>query len=109
MNIGERIHNVIDDREIKQKELAISLDIPVSTFNGYMTGRNQFPCDVVLQVANELNITTDYLLGATKNPERPFSLSKNEQQIIQGLRALTPQQKELILQTLRLMLEQNQK
>ena len=109
MNIGERIHNIIDDREIKQKALANRLDIPVTTFNGYMKGRTQFPCEVVVQVANELNVTTDYLLGTAKYPDKPFPLSASEQKIVQSLRSLTPQQKELIMQTLRLMLEQNQK
>ena len=109
MNIADRIHNIIDDQDIKQKALAAKLDIPTSTFNGYMTGRNQFPCDVVLQVAKELNTTTDYLLGATKSPVKPFSLSLTEQQIIRDLRALSPAQRELILNNIQFMLEQNQK
>ena len=94
---------------MKQKSLASKLDIPTSTFNGYMTGRNQFPCDVVLRVAQELDTTTDYLLGATRNPTKPFTLSPTEQQIIRDFRALSPTQRELILPNIRFMLEQNQK
>ena len=109
MNIADRIHNIIDDQDIKQKALAAKLDIPTSTFNGYMTGRNQFPCDVILKVAKELDTTTDYLLGATKNPTKPFALSLTEQQIIRDLRALAPDQRDLILHNIRFMLEQNQK
>ena len=109
MNIADRIHNIIDDQDIKQKALAAKLDIPTSTFNGYMTGRNQFPCDVVLQVAKELDTTTDYLLGAAKNPTKPFALSPSEQQIIRDLRTLSPDQRELILHNIQFMLEQNQK
>ncbi len=109
MQISERIHNIIDDKDIRQKALAKKLNINYSTFNAYMTGRHMFPCDVLAQIALELDTTTDYLLGLTKTPLRPFHVSPAERQFLQGMRSLTPQQKELLHQTLRLMLEQNQR
>lgn len=109
MDIGSKIHDIIEDQDIKQKMLAKRLDIPLSTFNGYMTGRHQFPLDVVKKIAEELEITTDYMLGLTKEPYRPIFLTKAEQNTIKALRTLTKEQRELILQNISLMQEQNQR
>ena len=109
MNIGQRIHNIIDDRDIKQKVLAKRLGIPLSTLNGYMTGRNQFPCDILPKIARELNVTTDYLLELTDDLDPPFSLSGTERRMVEQFRTLTSEQRELILQNIRLMQEQNRR
>ena len=109
MNIGQRIHNIIDDRDIKQKTLAKRLGIPLSTLNGYMTGRNQFPCDILPKIAQELHVTTDYLLELTDHMEPPFSLSGAECRMVEQFRTLTAEQRELIVQNIRLMQEQNRR
>ena len=109
MDIKERIRSIIDDRDMTQKELAALLDIPPTTLNGYLTGRSHIPLDVLKQITVELNITADYLLGNTKNPARPFTLSPSEQQFVTILRTLSKEQRELIFQSLRLMQEQNQR
>ena len=109
MDIGSKVHDIIEDRDIKQKMLAKRLDIPLSTLNGYMTGRHQFPLDVIKRIAEELDITTDYLFGLVKEPYRPIFLTKAEQSTVKALRTLTKEQRELILQDISLMQEQNQR
>ena len=109
MNISERIHNIIDDRDMKQRTLADKLDIPYSTLSGYMTGSNRFPLDVIVKIAQELNVTADYLLGLADDPERPVKLSQSEQRMIAAYRTLSRDQRELIAQNIRFMQEQNQK
>ena len=109
MNIGQRIHNIIDDRDLTQSTLAKRLGIPLSTLNGYMTGRNQFPCDILPKIANELHVTTDYLLGLTNDPTPPYALSGGERQLIEQFRTLAPVQQELIVQNIRLMQDQNRR
>lgn len=109
MDIGSRIHNIIDDADITQKELAKRLELPISTLNGYMTGKHQFPPEVVKKVAEILEVTTDYLLGITQEPLRPISLSRVERTMVERFRTLSKDQKELVLQTIRFMQEQNQR
>lgn len=109
MNISERIHNIIDDRDMKQRTLADKLDIPYSTLSGYMTGSNRFPLDIIVKIAQELNVTTDYLLGLVDEPERPLKLSQSEQRMVTAYRTLSRDQRELIAQNIRFMQEQNQK
>lgn len=109
VNISERIHNIIDDRDMKQRALADKLDIPYSTLSGYMTGSNRFPLDIIVKIARVLNVTTDYLLGLVDEPERPLKLSQSEQKMVAAYRTLSRDQRELIAQNIRFMQEQNQK
>lgn len=109
VNISERIHNIIDDRDMKQRTLADKLDIPYSTLSGYMTGSNRFPLDIIVKIAQELNVTSDYLLSLVDEPERPLKLSQSEQRMIAAYRTLSRDQRELIAQNIRFMQEQNQK
>ena len=108
VNISERIHNIIDDRDMKQRTLADRLDIPYSTLSGYMTGSNRFPLDIIVKIANELNVTTDYLLGLVEEPERPLKLSLSEQKMVAAYRTLSRDQRELIAQNILFMQKQNQ-
>ncbi|MFF2886704.1 helix-turn-helix domain-containing protein [Paenibacillus sp. NPDC057967] len=61
--ISERINVVINKRSIQQKDLAAAIDVLPQTFNGYMSGRREFPVDVVVKVAKYLNVSADFLLG----------------------------------------------
>ena len=109
MDIGSRIRDIIDDRDMKQKELASLLDIPISTLNGYMTGKHQFPPEVIKKVAETLSVTADYLLEITQAPQRPLTLSRGERVLVEDFRTLSREQKELILKNIRFMQEQNQR
>ena len=108
MSISARIRTLMEERSIRQKTLAATLNIPLSTFNGYMTERCQFPCEVVAQVARELNTTTDYLLGIQAHAAPPLCVSDNEEKMIKAMRALSPKQQDLIVRNIYFMLEQNE-
>lgn len=109
MDIVKRVRDLIDDRDMKQRTLADKLDIPYSTMSGYMTDRNRLPLDVIAKIAQELNVTTDYLMGLVDEPERPLRLSQSEQRMVSAYRTLSKDQRELIAQNIRFMQEQNQK
>ena len=57
---------------LKQKEMANKLCIPPTTYNGYETGNRMPALDVARDIADALNVTTDYLLGRTneRNPKK---------------------------------------
>ena len=109
MDIVKRIRDLIDDRDMKHRALADKLDVPYSTMSGYMTERNRLPLDIIVKIARELNVTTDYLLGLVEEPERPLKLSQSEQKMVAAYRTLSRDQRELIAQNIRFMQEQNQK
>lgn len=107
MDISERVRNVISDLDITQTVLSKRLDIPYSTFNGYMRRSNRFPPDVIRAIAEELDITTDYLFELAKYPDRPLELSRTERKLVENFRTLSKQQKELILHDVAFMQAQN--
>ena len=107
MCVPERLKEYMADHDIRQKELAGELDIPLSTLNGYLTGRRQMPHDLLRAAAERLKITTDYLYGLTDDSQRPLRLSRTERELIQGFRQLSRDQKELIVQNIRFMRQQD--
>ena len=109
MDIGRQIHNIIDDRDITQTALADMLGIPLSTLNGYMTGRHQFPPELLREISQHLNITADYLLELAKSPTRPPALSKTELSLVEAFRTLSHDQRELLVQISLLLQEQNRR
>ena len=109
MYIGERIKNLLTDRDEKQKEMAEEIGIHPGTLSGYLTDKHQMPFDVLVQIANHLKVTTDYLLGCTDVPDIPLRLSDSERRLILDLRTLNPDQKAIAAQNIRFMAEQNQR
>ena len=107
MSIHARLREYLEDRDIRQKELAAALEIPKTTLNGYLMGKREFPEEVVERIARELRITTDYLYGLAENPEPPMGLSRGERGLVELYRTLTREQRELVAHTMRLMGEQN--
>ena len=94
--IGERIHNIIDDQRITQTKLAEDIGIKLPRLNNYMTGQAKFPSEIIKKIAEVLNTSTDYLLGLTDNPEQPIRLSKTEKLMIKTLRTLFRDQQEAV-------------
>ena len=109
MNYGAKIKALIDDNDIKQKRLAAALNLTESTLSNYVTGRTIIPPDVLVRIADYFSVTTDYLLGRSDSPLPPFSVSTSEQSLIEHFRTLGKEQKELILQNIDLMTQQNRR
>ena len=108
-SIGDRIHNIIDDQNMTQTRLAKQIGLKLATLNSYMTGRTKFPPEVIGQIAQVLNTSTDYLLGLADTPERPIRLSKTEKLMIQTLRTLYRDQQEAVHNQVQFFQKQNQR
>ncbi|MCI9310280.1 MAG: helix-turn-helix transcriptional regulator [Lawsonibacter sp.] len=109
MHYRDRLREWISDHDLKQKKLAGELDITESVISNYMTGRSQMPIEMLVKMADHFGVSVDYLAGVSDNPEPPVRLSTTEQQLVQAFRTLTPLQKELILQNVQFMQEQNRR
>ena len=107
--IGERIHNIIDDQRITQTKLAEDIGIKLPRLNNYMTGQAKFPSEIIKKIAEVLNTSTDYLLGLTDNPEQPIRLSKTEKLMIKTLRTLFRDQQEAVHNQIQFFQKQNQR
>ena len=107
VDAAQRIRDLLTDRDIKHKTLAVHLGIGRSTFGNYIRGTRTIPYDVLVQIADFLNVSTDYLLGRTDIPKVPLHLSDSEHRLILELRTLNPDQKAVAAQNIRFMAEQN--
>lgn len=61
-----RLKELREDLDIKQKEIADYLHIKQNTYSQYENGQRQLPIDVLIKLAEYYNVSTDYILGITK-------------------------------------------
>ena len=82
---------------LTQKELADSLGIKPSTFNGYEKGTHDPKSDILMAIADKCGVSVDYLLGVKEKAPAAQELSKEHLILIQHFDQASPQGKELIL------------
>ena len=109
MHYRDRLKEWISDHDLKQKALAKDMDISESVMSHYLTGRTQVPIEMLVKLSKHFGVGVDYLAGTTDDPTLQLQLSKSERHMIECFRTLSQQQKELILQNVQFMQEQNQR
>lgn len=60
---NERLRELRDNSNMTSKELASKLNITESKLSYYMSGDREPSYDLLTAIANEFNVTTDYLVG----------------------------------------------
>ena len=65
-----RLRDVREDRDLKQRDLAELLKVHQTTYSDYELGRLNIPVAVLHTLADFYGVSIDYLLGRTnsKNP-----------------------------------------
>ena len=96
MGAGMKAKELLTDRDIKQKGLADYLHLAESGVSNYLNEKREMPHKTLVQVAEYLKTTTDYLLGRTPNPYVPITLSREEQDLIAKLRVLTGADRQVV-------------
>ena len=107
MGFGARAKMLVTDRDVTQKKLAKQIGITPAKMSNYLTEKNEIPCRVIVGIADYFHVSTDYLLGLTDEPEPPIHINKEEKALVETYRSLSREQRELVMQTIRLMGEQN--
>lgn len=67
-SVNERINDLIIERKTTQVKLAKAIGVSEATMSRYVKGTTAIPCDVLLKIARYIQVTTDFLLGATNIP-----------------------------------------
>ena len=67
--IGERLKILRNNRDISQRDLARSLNVSPSTIAQYETGKRTPDADTLNALAQYFDVSVDYLLGRTDNPQ----------------------------------------
>jgi len=100
-----RIKEARENAGYSQKELAEIIGVAPNTFHGYESGKHDPKSDLLIKIANACNVSTDFLLGATKEPKEETKkppaqggeLSEQDARLIEWFRSLPPEKQKAIL------------
>lgn len=67
--IGSRINNALSLRDKKQKDLAEELGVTANTISYFCNGNRAPNIEQLIKISSFLDVTTDYLLGKTDDPD----------------------------------------
>lgn len=95
MTFGQRIQGLMDERDMKQKELATALNLPASTVRNYVRDLREPDFDTLKLFARFFEVSADYLLGYSKYDA---GMEEYELEIFRILRSLTPEQRHIFIQ-----------
>ena len=66
----QRIRDLREDRDLKQRQLAELLNCSQQVYSNYELGQRDIPTDVLIRLSEFYGVSVDYLLGLTNNPKR---------------------------------------
>ena len=64
----QRIRDLREDHDLKQREIAEYLNCSQRVYSNYELGQRDIPTEVLVKLSRFYNVSTDYLLGLTNNP-----------------------------------------
>lgn len=105
MSLGARIEERLMILGLTQAELARRAKVPQTTMNSLIRGKSRTTPHLI-RIARELETTPAYLMGETDDPRAEFpafTLSAEEREIIEHLRALDPSETKAIFTMIRTM------
>ncbi len=76
VNYYPRIKNLREDKDMSQREIAVLLGMKQPQYFRYEQGYRDLPTDILIRLAEIFDVSTDYILGLTNNPQKPKDLKK---------------------------------
>ena len=64
----KNLRGIREDKDIKQKDIAKYLNVSQNTYSQYETGIISLTAEILIKLANYYNVSIDYLLDRTNNP-----------------------------------------
>lgn len=105
MPFYDKLRNLIDERGLTQKSLALDLKIPVSTLGGYAQGTSEPDFETLKIFAKYFDVSTDYLLDLKIGNAK----TALEDELLRIFRSLTKEQQELYLEQGKVFIKINSK
>lgn len=106
MTFGDRLLNLLDEKEISQKDFAAMLNIAPSTLNGYIKNKRQPDLEVIKNIVFILDTSADYLLDCVKESGK---FTVKEKSLIAKMRILNGEQQEIIYDLVNITAKKNEK
>ena len=73
----KRIRDLREDNEKTQKEIAELLKVGTTQYRRWEVGEHKIPAEIIVKLAIIYNVSTDYILGLTKNPKHNWTIKNN--------------------------------
>lgn len=110
MKFGARLENLLEERNISQKQLSRELHIAPSTLNGYLRRNREPDFTTLIELAEYFDVSTDYLLGITnlRSTSTPVEDYNDEEgDLISIYRSLKPKERTYLLRQAHIYYEQD--
>ncbi len=65
----KRIRDLREDKDLNQTQVAKMLGMSQTGYSKYETGENDIPTTILIKLSDYYNVSIDYLLNRTDNPE----------------------------------------
>lgn len=66
MKLAERLKELRKERNLRQEQVAVALDVGMSTYCRYEQGKREPTASVLWRMADYYDVTVDYLLGRSE-------------------------------------------
>lgn len=66
----KRIRDLREDKDLTQMQIANILGMSQTGYSKYETGENDLPTQILIKLSDYYDVSIDYLLDRTDNPER---------------------------------------
>ncbi len=107
MAFGDKLKEILEDREISQKDFAASLNMAPTTLNGYIKNNRQPDFETIKNIASALNVSINFLLDY--NYKENITLSVQEISLILKIRKMNVYQKDIIYSLVNIINEKQKK
>ena len=112
-----RLRELLDEKEITQKELSSRIGVSEVTVSRYLSGDRTPRTDVINSISNFFNVSADYLLGNSdiRNPYKEAPEQKTDEDIdlwlskTDGYKELPEDDRLKIIEYAKFMLEKHKK
>ena len=84
MKYYERIKELREDNDLSQGQLSKMLNIGQQTLSQYESNKRKLPIDLLERYSERFNVSIDYIMGKTDNPEINKSTTNIKYQINGG-------------------------
>ena len=64
----QRIRDLREDRDLKQRDLARALNCSQQVYSNYELGQRDIPTEILIALSKYYKVSVDYILGISNNP-----------------------------------------
>ena len=105
MKFGDVLRNLLEERDLSQKQLATELKLLAPTLGRYIRNEREPDIETIKAIAKYFNVSADYLL----NLKLGKSNSKKENEILRIFRSLDDEQQDLFIDQGKVLIRHNHK